>query len=342
MTPRQRPGPASSADPPEPAEDATTATPEPSVAPADPDRPAVLRVAGLHLRTGLLQLALAELEALARRDALDDAGLGDLAEARWRTGDLEAAGVVAADLVERGSSSALMLAIAAEAVAADGRTTEARRLAARALEAVEGPLDSLFAGIPRHAIWPDAPVETEGPATVSTPARLSTGLPARAGVAGSQLEHATSEGAAGVGSAPIAGEDAAAEHEIAAKDEASAAAGAYADGRGALAAGDAARAARQLGVALRLDPGFADQVLEAVGARPTDPGLALLAGDALRIVGREQEALAAFEVAREADASGADPTTAGASDPDPSSPNDGERADQDEADADRADTDSDA
>ena len=58
------------------------------VATRDPD----LILARLHLRLGSLALARAELETLAGRDALDADGLVDLAEARWRTGDIAGAG----------------------------------------------------------------------------------------------------------------------------------------------------------------------------------------------------------------------------------------------------------
>jgi hypothetical protein len=52
-------------------------------------------------------------------------------------------------------------------------------------------------------------------------------------------------------------------------------------------------------VAIRLEPGFAPAVLAAIGDRAsTEPVLALVAGDALRLLGREHEALAAFDVAR--------------------------------------------
>jgi hypothetical protein len=54
-----------------------------------------------------------------------------------------------------------------------------------------------------------------------------------------------------------------------------------------------------LGVALRLDPGFAEGVLDAVGPWERDPALALVAGDALRLLGREAEALVAFDLARD-------------------------------------------
>lgn len=77
-----------------------------------------------------------------------------------------------------------------------------------------------------------------------------------------------------------------------------AAAEAFAGGRGALAAGDVTTAALRLGVALRLDPGFAEGVLDALGDWSRDPSLALVAGDAFRLLGREAEALDAFDCAR--------------------------------------------
>ena len=60
----------------------------------------------MHLRLGSLALARAELEALASHGILDDDGLLDLAEARWRTGDLPAAGEAALALVDRGRDDA--------------------------------------------------------------------------------------------------------------------------------------------------------------------------------------------------------------------------------------------
>ncbi len=264
------------------------------------ERPTVLRLAGVHLRTGLLHLARAELEALAHRRALDDAGLADLAEARWRTGDLDAAGAVATELVERGSALPLMLAIAAEAVAADGRTTEARRLATRATAAADGSLSALFAGLPRHDIWPDAPSTDVTARAVRSPG----GLRPPPGTPGDVTAPVADRGATPGGPATTT---TAAATGVAAPAAAAtaAAAGAFAGGRASLAGGDHDLAAVRLGVALRLDPGFAGQVLEAVGTLPTEPSLALLAGDALRILGREPEALVAFDVARGAGMPGA-------------------------------------
>ena len=215
-----------------------------------------LRLARVHLRLGSLALARAELEALAAHGILDDDGLLDLAEARWRTGDLPAAGEAAIALVDRGRGDVVALVIAAEAIAAEGRPTEARRLADRAVEAAGEPLDAVFAGMPRSSIWPGEAVEAVDEA--ASPA-VDANVPSTASAA---------------------------------------AIDAYAGGRAALAAGESTQAALRLGVAVRLEPGFAEAVLDAVGPRATEPELALVAGDALRLLGRETEARAAFDVAR--------------------------------------------
>ncbi len=229
-------------------------------------RPTSLRLARVHLRLGSLALARAELEALSGRALLDDDGLLDLAEARWRTGDLAGAGDAATALVDRGREDAIALVIAAEAIAAAGRPTEARRLANRALEATGEPLDALFAGMPRSSIWP---VEDSG-------------------------EDA----------------DASLIPDSVAVDSASpTAVDAYASGRAALAAGDSTQASLRLAVALRLEPGFAESVLEAVGPHASEPGIALVAGDALRLLGRETEARAAYDVARGAAVPSPSPAT---------------------------------
>jgi len=55
-----------------------------------------LVLAHAHLRLGLLALARTELETLAGLGRLGAAGLVDLAEARWRTGDMVGAGEAAA------------------------------------------------------------------------------------------------------------------------------------------------------------------------------------------------------------------------------------------------------
>lgn len=243
------------------------------------DRPGALRLSRLHLRMGQMSLARAELESFAGRGLLDEPALLDLAEVRWRTGDLAGAGEAANALLARGSEEPLALVVAAEAVAALGRPGEARRLAGRALSAVDGSLDPLFAGMPRALIWPgepEAPVAPEASDAGSDAGPHATVGPgdthrARGRRAGPALEHGTA----------VAAPNAAVE--------------AFAGGRAALASGDHGRAALLLGVALRLDPGFAEGVLDALGDREATPLLSLVTGDAYRLLGREAEAHAAFD-----------------------------------------------
>jgi hypothetical protein len=130
--------------------------------PRQPD----LVMAGVHLRLGSLGLARAELETLAGRDLLDDDAIRDLAEARWRTGDLTGAGEAAAAYLETQPDDILALVIAAEAQADLGRPTEARRLADQALDHASGSLDPIFAGMPRSQIWPIDPGAAAMPAGV--------------------------------------------------------------------------------------------------------------------------------------------------------------------------------
>jgi tetratricopeptide (TPR) repeat protein len=245
------------------------------------DRAIGLRLARVHLRMGSLLLARAELEAYAGRDVLDEDALLDLAEVRWRTGDLPGAGEAADALLARGRDDVLALVIAAEALAALGRPTPARQLAGRALVAAGGPLEPLFAGMPRSVIWPADPAGVD--------ARPVVGADEPVASPGTRLRPGTRRPRAGM-SVATAEEDAG--------PASAAAAEAFAGGRAALGGWDPAPAALRLGVALRLEPGFAQAVLEAIGDRSVEPTLALVAGDALRLLGRESEALAAFDRAR--------------------------------------------
>src|SRR6202043_3033162 len=54
-----------------------------------------VRLAVLHLRVGMLVVARSELEDLERRGLLDALGWAWLAEARWRSGDMEDAATAA-------------------------------------------------------------------------------------------------------------------------------------------------------------------------------------------------------------------------------------------------------
>ncbi|MER3418105.1 MAG: hypothetical protein C4343_03115, partial [Chloroflexota bacterium] len=68
-----------------------------------------LRLARLHLRGGLVALARAELEAAAGLAILDTDGLAELAEARWRTGDLVGAGAAAEAHLANGGTALVAL-----------------------------------------------------------------------------------------------------------------------------------------------------------------------------------------------------------------------------------------
>src|SRR4051812_25709902 len=99
-------------------------TADPGVAPASSMQPAEatarsisdqaedVRIARLHLRLGMLTIALAELEELEGRSALDAEGLGALAEARWRAGDLEGAADAATRHLDGGGGDPIALCVA--------------------------------------------------------------------------------------------------------------------------------------------------------------------------------------------------------------------------------------
>jgi hypothetical protein len=274
---------------------ATTAAGSPGHESAPPARPVGLRLARLHLRMGSLSLARAELEAYAGRGALDEDALADLAEARWRTGDLAGAGEAAAALLETGRPDPLSMVIAAEAVAAQGRPGEARRLAARALEHLGAPLDQVFAGIARSSIWPSDPLAGARPAP---PAMVESEGPASS-VAGEDVPGADARSVAPASVAPAS---------VAASAAGADAAVVLAAGMTALDRGAVAPAVTALGLAMRLDTSAAGLVLAALGSGPwDDPALALLAGDALAELGRETEARAVWAAAAGA-AEGSDPT----------------------------------
>jgi hypothetical protein len=232
-------------------------------------RPIDLRLASVHLRTGLLSMSRIELETMAGDGTLDDPALLDLAEVRWRTGDLAGAGEAAEAYLATGETSTLALVIAAEAQTALGRPAEAQRIAGRAIDGAGTSLDEIFAGEPRAAIWP-------ADATL-VHARIAPRTAADAGAID------TAPGAAGRaeranGAARVTAPAGPAELEAA---------------RIALAAGDTATAAIQLGIVLRVSPALAPAVLDIVGSRP-GPGFDLLRGDAYRLVGHEAEAQHAF------------------------------------------------
>ena len=114
-----------------------------------------VRLARLHLRTGATALARAELEWLVIAGALDTDALSDLAVARWRTGDLEAAAEAATAHMEAGGTSVGALVVAAETAAAAELAEEAADLVGRIVAVADGAtIEALIAGRPTLAPWP--------------------------------------------------------------------------------------------------------------------------------------------------------------------------------------------
>ena len=264
--------------------------------PGSTGRSTEARLARLHLRTGAFGLARAELETLAGSGELDTGALLDLAEIRWRTGDLPGAGTAAQACLAAGGDEALGFVIAAEAAVALGRPGEAKRLATRALERLDRPLEELFAGIPRSAVWPTDPTDpgepagalftTDAPLAPDAAARL-----ARARPGGTATPAATDAATPVVASGPGLWD---AEPAGPGDDLQPADPGAeLGAGREAVAVGDLEGAAVHLAIALRLDPALAPAVLE-LAAGGSGPGLDIVRGDALRLVGHELEARRAY------------------------------------------------
>jgi tetratricopeptide (TPR) repeat protein len=269
--------------------------------PAAPGRSVELVLAHAHLRLGSLALARTELETLAGLGKLDTTGLIDLAEVRWRTGDLAGAGEAAAVALRGDEEHPVALLIAAEAAASLGRPSESRRLAARAMALANGSIDAIFAGMPRSAAWP--PDGDEPPPTAPTlfdrgpepQGRMDLIEPAVAG--SSAAVQAAPAGAVTPAPGPMTlglwdddemdRPDARDMPEPALELEA---------GRAALVAGRFDDAVLHFGLALRLAPALAPAVLEATaGARAS--GLQMIRGDAYRLAGHEDEAREAYRAA---------------------------------------------
>ncbi len=253
------------------------------------------QLARLHLRTGLLRLARVELEELAGGGRLDIDGVLDLAEARWRTGDLrgaaEAAGAwldagvgpdgapaaggdLAADPAggsgADGRARALAHAVIADGLTVRGRHDDAATHVAAALDALAGgpggsmttALDALFAGIsPRADAWPRFGAGTADPG------------PAEALAADVPLAHVLTPAPDGSALDPMA----AAEER--------------------LRAGDDVAAAILLVLALRVAPSHAGEILQRADAALLEhPGAPLLLAraEALRALGRHEAAGIAY------------------------------------------------
>jgi hypothetical protein len=249
-----------------------------------PDDPRSL--AALHLRLGSLQLARAELEGLHAHGGLDSPGLADLAEVRWRMGDLDAAADAAADHLAGGGGVPIAHIIGAEAAAAGDREGEARTHVAAVSELSASDLDGLFAGMPRHAFWPAAPavagarigISDEPDAADRRPGGVRDRGSDRRLTAGSEPDHEP-------GVEPPRDEPRVAALIDVARDD--------------LASRDPDRidaGLTRLALALRLDPTLAAPVVELLAGRP-EPTALVTHGDALRILGRALGAEASYRAA---------------------------------------------
>lgn len=275
------------------------------------------RLARIHLRGGLLPLARASLEQMAGVGALDREALADLAEARWRSGDLEGAAEAASAHLAAGGEEPIAHLIVAEEADRQGSLVDARRHAAVVRERVGIGLDRLFAGEVRSTAWPLEGVDwmdegalgpgrwglLAGGREVAQPLPGSWRL-APPPVAGSPVAR-TRPSAASPRGAPLDRLDLG----QAARDELEAA---EAD----IQAGRIGDAVDRLALVLRGDPALASVVLaladQARGAAGADHlrGLAalhLLRGDALRVLGREVEATDAYQRSMRAVAARATP-----------------------------------
>jgi hypothetical protein len=257
-------------------------SPEPE--PPPEERSVEGRLARIHLRGGLVSLARAELETMAGQGTLDRAALADLAEARWRSGDLLGAGEAAEAHMARGGQELMALVVAAEALTAQARTVEARRIAAQVVERAGGDLEPLFAGQPRALVWPRdgiAPDEAPAGASQGGPTVVTEGRPAAIGPG----ERSPSDG-------PAAGRE----------DLAQRAARELAALEWSVEHGEFEGLPGRLAMVLRTEPSAAPRVaelaslaVELMGGRGGAAAeLHLVRGDALAAQGRKDDAAQAF------------------------------------------------
>jgi hypothetical protein len=250
------------------------------------------RMAHLHLRTGLPALARVELETLAGRGQLSAPALADLAEARWRGGDLSGAAEAAQAHLDLGGDQVLAEVVVIEALASAGDHRDARRLVQRVLARADvdgATLDGVFAGHPRSSAWPGRR-ESD---TALAIAALTTG--AAAAHAPAVAPAAPAPAAPAVPGTRDGATAARPSDDLAAAEA-------------ALGLGDALAAAGLLGVVLREEPALAAMTLSVAerglaATGPTGPAAAalqLVRGDALRLLGRTTEASAAFQGSRRA------------------------------------------
>ncbi len=284
-----------------------------SVTGPDVGRPGALRAADgrlarLHLRGGLLTLARASLEQMAGVGALDREALADLAEARWRSGDLEGAAEAAAAHLDAGGDEPLAHLVVAEEADRQGSLVDARRHAAVVRERVGTGLDRLFAGETRSTAWPLEGVDWMDDGA-TTPGRWGL-LAGGREVADPQprswrmLPPPASGSPVARPRIPLAAAAASATQSTLDQLELGRAAGVELEAaENELARGAIADAVDRLALVLRFDPALAPVILSMADQALAGPGdhqqglvaLHLLRGDAYRGLGREVEAVDAYQ-----------------------------------------------
>ena len=234
------------------------------------ERSPAARLARVHLRGGLLTLARATLEGMAGAGTLDTGAMADLAEVRWRSGDLEGAADAARAHQASGGEEPLAALIIAEDMVSNGQEVDANPIAGSLYERFGGAVDVLFAFEPRSSIWPpaddgwmvtgaaepghwgllvggsevaDPDADTWAPQAIEQPPVPAAAFAPTGRGSLSQPGGAGTTGAVVV-SGRIAGE------ELETVDQ-------------AIAAGDIAAAVARLGVLLRLDPALAPIILSS-------------------------------------------------------------------------------
>ncbi|TAL12974.1 MAG: hypothetical protein EPO00_01245, partial [Chloroflexota bacterium] len=223
--------------------------------------PASLSAEGLariHLRSGAVLLARAELESLVLTGSLPVPAMADLAEVRWRTGDLEGAAEAATGHRAAGGSDAIATLILAEAAGADGRGDDAARHVSELGPMTESALGTMFAGMPRRADWSAATAARSAPTGgASSSARSRRGRAAASSASGAATGgEATEPSDGGTSSPPV---------RRRAPDPSTEADILLADARADMRSGDPERmglAFDRLALALRWHPAMAEDVAE--------------------------------------------------------------------------------
>ena len=305
-------------------------------------RPDALRLAGLHLRTGAYRLARVELEELAGRDALDGPAVLDLAEVRWRTGDLRGAAAAAAawlrlegDEPRAARARALAHVIVAESAFVRGREQDVRDNIIEALLDLGAPPGAIPGSAAPAAPPSDGAPSSEQPAgpkaiqrlaIAPLPPEIETALDAVFGGIPPRADAWPAFGPGETIQALSLAADGARDASVAAFFEPESRAQLLAAAEARRRAGQLPAAAEILALALRDEDASATDILAVAeaGLRDADRagaaawarlGLVLVRADSLHVLGRHEEAAMAYASARRLALADAGATVRGESGP---------------------------